>query len=70
MKLHLNSAREKFTHRADDWIMVYEMKCNTKGIALAIEKHIKSMKSKTYIENLMKYPEMEEKLKAKYNGKF
>jgi putative endonuclease len=31
-----------------------------------IEKHIKRMKSKTFIENLKKYPELIEKLKRKY----
>jgi len=35
---------------------------------LAIEKHIKSIKSKVYIENLIKYPEMAEKLKGKYSS--
>jgi putative endonuclease len=31
-----------------------------------IESHIKSMKSKMYIENLRKYPAISEKLKEKY----
>jgi putative endonuclease len=34
--------------------------------ALNIEKHIKAMKSKTYINNLLKYPELIEKLKSRY----
>jgi putative endonuclease len=33
---------------------------------MLVEKHIKSMKSKTYIENLMKHPAISEKLKQKY----
>ena len=31
-----------------------------------IESHIKKMKSKVYIENLVKYPEIIERLKEKY----
>ncbi|PXY38851.1 excinuclease ABC subunit C, partial [Flavobacterium cheongpyeongense] len=34
--------------------------------ALAIEKHIKDMKSKIYIENLLRYPEVINKLLEKY----
>ena len=34
---------------------------------MAVEEHIKSMKSKKYIQNLKKYPEMVEKLKDKYS---
>jgi putative endonuclease len=33
---------------------------------MLIEKHIKAMKSKKYIENLIKYPEMSVKLLQKY----
>jgi putative endonuclease len=33
--------------------------------ALAIEKHIKNMKSKVYIENLLHYPEISIKLLEK-----
>jgi putative endonuclease len=33
--------------------------------ALRIEKHIKRMKSKTFIQNLKKYPELLEKTVAK-----
>jgi putative endonuclease len=34
--------------------------------ALRIEKHIKNMKSKKYIEDIKKYPEITERLKEKY----
>ncbi len=36
--------------------------------AFQIEKHIKSMKSSTYIQNLLKYEAMIEKLKEKFPG--
>ena len=42
----------------------YALSCFTQ--ALAIEKHIKSMKSRKYLENLKKYPEITEKLKQLY----
>jgi putative endonuclease len=32
-----------------------------------IEEHIKKMKSKVYIQNLKKYPDMVKKLIAKYS---
>ena len=64
---HLNDIQtRKFTHKAKDWILVFKIECATKSQALAIEKHIKAMKSKVYIQNLMKYPEMTLKLLEKY----
>ena len=52
----------KFTAAANDWILFLELKANDFEHALRIEKHIKKMKSKVYIENLKKYPELQEKL--------
>ena len=56
----------KFTYNADDWVEFLRIECTSKNQALAIEKHIKRMKSKTYIENLNKYPEMRQKLINQY----
>jgi putative endonuclease len=42
----------KYTYRADDWKLFYSLECGSKAQALAIEKHIKAMKSRTYILNL------------------
>jgi putative endonuclease len=67
INLHLHSAKTKYTHQADDWILHYNIECASKPQAVAIEKHIKSMKSKAYINNLLKYPEMSNKLLLKYN---
>ena len=39
----------KFTYNADDWILHYKIDCESKQIALKIEKHIKAMKSKVYL---------------------
>ena len=66
MEFHNNPVARKFTAKADDWVLFDSIVCENKPQALSIEKHIKSMKSKTYIKNLKQYPEMKEKLKSKY----
>ena len=66
LAFHKNAEETKFTYNADDWELFFSMVCENKTQALAIEKHIKSMKSKVYIENLKKYPEMVSKLLIKF----
>ena len=66
LEFHDNAESRKFTYNADDWKLIFCMQCETKLQALGIEKHIKLMKSKTYIQNLLQYPEMALKLKEKY----
>ena len=56
----------KFTAKADDWKLFMTIECSNKSQALAIEKHIKKMKSSKYINNLKQYPEMIDKLLDKY----
>ena len=69
LDFHLNDEQSrKFTHKADDWKMIFSIECESKSQGLAIEKHIKSMKSKVYIENLLRYPEMKLKLLEKYKN--
>ena len=55
-----------FTKRATDW----ETFCLVEKLeyqqARGIEKHIKRMKSRVYIENLKSYPSIIEKLKERY----
>lgn len=63
---HTNAQTGKFTAKADDWELFAEFSCESKSQGLKIEKHIKNMKSKVYIENLKKYPEIIEKLKRRY----
>ncbi|MDX1603222.1 MAG: GIY-YIG nuclease family protein [Salinimicrobium sediminis] len=67
MQFHATSPGYKFTGKAGDWEIFLKFFCENKKQVLAIEKHIKSMKSKKYIENLKKYPEMIEKLKNRYS---
>ena len=69
LDFHLNDEQSrKFTHKADDWGLIFSIECGSKSQGLAIEKHIKSMKSKIYIENLIRYPEMKLKLLEKYKS--
>ncbi len=56
----------KFTSKANDWIVFLEIECATNKQALKIEAHIKRMKSSIYIRNLIKYPEIIDKLKVTY----
>jgi len=67
LDFHTNAERHKFTYKANDWILVFNLECDSKLQMLAIEKHIKAMKSKTYIRNLMQYPEIAAKLKTQYS---
>ncbi|NER13048.1 GIY-YIG nuclease family protein [Leptobacterium flavescens] len=55
-----------YTSKTRDWVLFFEIECDSKNQAIKIEKHIKEMKSRTYIHNLKKYPEIVEKLKGKY----
>ena len=57
----------KFTAKASDWILYYEIECSSFTQALKIENHVKRMKSKTYIKNLTKFTEMTTKLLKKYS---
>ena len=66
LEFHLNSNEtRKFTSKAKDWEIYFKIECETKTQALAIEKHIKEMKSKIYIENLLRYPEITERFLLK-----
>lgn len=56
----------RFTAKANDWILFLCIETTSLEQALAIEKHIKAMKSSLYIMNLAKYPKMIEDLKGKY----
>jgi len=48
---------QKFTAKADDWNLFFSLECRDISHAKQIEKHIKKMKSRKYIENLKSYPE-------------
>lgn len=54
---------QSYTKISDDWELFLSIDCETISQALSIEKHIKRMKSTTYIRNLKLYPEIVQKLK-------
>jgi putative endonuclease len=66
LTFHKNSASRKFTSKASDWCVYLTISCSSKSQGLAIEQHLKKMKSRIYLENLSKYPEIIEKLKGRY----
>jgi len=66
LEFHKHGEAGKFTAKADDWTLFFTIICDSKAQGLSIERHIKKMKSKVYIENLKKYPEIIEKLKTLY----
>ena len=59
--------KDAFTINSDDWSLYFS--CNDLEYKQArdIEYHIKKMKSKIYIKNLVKHPEIIERLKEKYS---
>jgi putative endonuclease len=53
---------EAFTSTAKDWIVYLNLTDLSYKQARSIESHIKKMKSKKYIENLKRFPELALKL--------
>jgi len=65
---HLNKDFSKgFTAKTDDWELFFFVDDLGYKQARMIEKHIKQMKSKIYIQNLKKYPEIIKKLITQYS---
>jgi len=65
---HLNKEYiNSFTSVVEDWKLYLSIDGLAYQQARSIELHIKKMKSKTYIQNLVKYPEIIERLKLKYS---
>ena len=61
-KKYINS----FTAKADDWVLYYSHGGLSQNQSRQVERHIKRMRSKKYMENLKQYPEIMDKLKKKY----
>ena len=57
---------DKFTEKGIPWELFFTIFCNSRSQAEAIEKHVKRMKSRVFIENLKRYPALVAKLKARY----
>jgi putative endonuclease len=58
--------RRSFTSNSDDWQLFLLLENLSYHQARSIEKHIKKMKSKIYIQNLVKYSDLIVKLKKRY----
>ena len=56
-----------YTLKGIPWKIIFEINELSSNQAYKIELHIKKMKSKIYIQNLIKYPEMKKKLILKYD---
>jgi len=57
---------DAFTKRDRPWVLYFQIICESEKQAKSIEAHIKKMKSRKYIENLLIYPELTEKLLVKF----
>ena len=67
LKEHIHKVfNNSFTTRADHWDLFLSIDNLQYQQARKIEDHIKRMKSKTYIQNLLQYPEIIHKLLEKY----
>ena len=64
---HKNKAyRDSFTTKAEDWELFLFIDNLEYHQARKIEIHIKKIRSRKYIEDLIKYPEINRKLISKY----
>ena len=54
--------KSHFTAQADDWKLVLSFKAKDYSHAIRLERKIKSMKSRVFISNLIKYSELREKI--------
>jgi putative endonuclease len=64
IKLHNSGSfgYKSYTFCASDWILFLIIPCSRIEQAIFIESKIKRMKSRKYIENLKKYPEIVDKI--------
>jgi len=70
LKLHNNGhfGGKSYTSRSKDWEVYLLIPCPTIEQAVSIESRIKRMKSRKYIENLKKYPELVEKMIKEFDN--
>jgi putative endonuclease len=71
IKLHNTGSfgKKSYTHCASDWELFLAIQCLTIEQAIYVESKIKHMKSRVYIENLRKYPEITDKILKEYSSK-
>ena len=64
---HNKEFPSSYTPKYSDWTTFFVIDDLDYQQARKIELHIKKMKSKIYIENLLAYPQITEKLKLKFH---
>jgi putative endonuclease len=71
LKLHKSGhfGGKSYTNKTSDWDVYLLIPCKSIEQAIFIELWIKKMKSRKYIENLKKHPEMLEKILNEFNDK-
>ena len=64
LKLHNTGSfgGKSYTYKTSDWGIYLLIPCETREQAVYVELRIKKMKSRKYIENLKKYPEIIENI--------
>ena len=55
-----------FTRKADDWELFWWLQCKSEAQAKKIERHIKRMKSRVFIQTLKKYSDIGIRLLEQY----
>ena len=55
-----------FSKQTNDWQLFWSLDCNSRSQALKIEKHIKRMRNRKFYENLVRFPEISQKLLERY----
>jgi putative endonuclease len=58
--------KKAYTTQSNDWEVYYKSICLKKELAMKIERHIKKMRNRSYLENLKVYPLIFERLVEKY----
>ena len=59
--------KDSSTKITNDWKLHFILECKSRTQAIKIEKHIKRMRNKTYYQNILKHPEISQKLLARYS---
>lgn len=54
---------DAYTAKVSDWVIFFQIDGLAYSQARKVEMYIKKMKSRVYVQNLRKYPELAEKLK-------
>jgi putative endonuclease len=70
LRLHNSGyfGRKSYTHRTSDWEMFLLIPCQTVHQAVFIESRIKKMKSRQYIKNLKRHPNLIEGILKDFNN--